>query len=108
MEFRIDVLGFADMQAAEGEAAMLQAAMRARGCKEDFIPNPELLQEGKVRPHGSSVALMQCYYVCQRKAAPCICLMWPCHRAGVICSYPALLANCLRVEALLFAFCPRQ
>lgn len=37
-------------QAAEGEAAMLQAAMRARGCKEDFVPNPELLQEGKVRP----------------------------------------------------------
>ena len=37
-------------QAAEGEAGMLQAAMRARGCKEDFVPNPELLQEGKVQP----------------------------------------------------------
>ncbi len=28
---------------------MLQAAMRTRGCKEEFVPNPELLQDGKVR-----------------------------------------------------------
>ncbi|KAK9840654.1 hypothetical protein WJX81_007501 [Elliptochloris bilobata] len=35
-------------QAAEGEAAGLQAMMRTRGCKEDFVPNPELLQEGMV------------------------------------------------------------
>ncbi len=28
---------------------MLLAAMRTRGCKEEMVPSPELLAEGKVR-----------------------------------------------------------
>ena len=37
------------LQAAEGQAAELLAAIRTRGCKEAFLANPALLQEGKVR-----------------------------------------------------------
>jgi hypothetical protein len=36
-------------QAAEGEAGVLLAAMRTRGCKEEMVPSPELLAEGKAR-----------------------------------------------------------
>ena len=64
-------------QAAEGEAAMLQAAMRTRGCKEDFVPNPELLQEGKVRPHCPGPTLMQ-RRACPQTALSVVVLPWPC------------------------------
>ena len=37
------------LQAAEGQAAELLLAIRSRGCKEAFLANPALLQEGKVR-----------------------------------------------------------
>ncbi len=38
------------VQAAEGQAAVLQAQMKSRGCREEFVPDAVLLQEGKVRP----------------------------------------------------------
>lgn len=36
------------VQAAEGEVVKLKELIRVRGCKEEFIADPALLQEGKV------------------------------------------------------------
>lgn len=36
------------MQAAEKEVEGLRAIFNSRGCKENLIPDPELLAEGKV------------------------------------------------------------
>ena len=77
MGFCHDLKRHVGAQAAEGEAGMLQAAMRARGCKEDFVPNPELLQEGKVRPWCPRPTLIQF----SLNAAPHICIAWPCQCA---------------------------
>ena len=36
------------LQAAEKEVEMMMGVFATRGCKEDLIPDPELLNEGKV------------------------------------------------------------
>lgn len=38
------------VQAAEKEVEMLMTVITTRGCKEDLVPDPELLNEGKVLP----------------------------------------------------------
>jgi hypothetical protein len=40
------------LQAAEGKAVELLAQIKSRGCKEEFVPNLDLLQEGKVSRAG--------------------------------------------------------
>ena len=40
--------GHACVQAAESEVAAIMVVITSRGCKEIFVPNPELLAEGKV------------------------------------------------------------
>ncbi len=37
------------LEAAKSQAATQLAAMRSRGAVEEFIPNPELLEQGTVR-----------------------------------------------------------
>jgi hypothetical protein len=37
------------LEAAKSQAATQLAAMRTRGAVEEFAPNPQLLEEGKVR-----------------------------------------------------------
>lgn len=37
------------LQAAEKEVEKLRGMFSSRGCKEDLVPDPELLADGKVR-----------------------------------------------------------
>lgn len=46
--------------AAAEKAAALQAALKARGCKEEFVPDPELMADGQVRYFATNNVIMWC------------------------------------------------
>ncbi len=51
------------MQAAESEVVTMKERIRLRGCKEEFIADPALLQEGKVRSPSKrmSCLVLRCF-----------------------------------------------
>ena len=50
------------LEAAKNQVVVLQTMMKSRGCKEDFVPNQALLEQGQVLPRTleSPVHLSEC------------------------------------------------
>lgn len=50
------------LEAAKAQVVVLLTTMKARGCKEEFEPNPTLLQNGQVSPmeHRCDTRLENC------------------------------------------------
>ena len=65
------------LEAAKNQVVVLKELMRVRGCKEEFVPNPALLEQGQVSSALLFPRLSCCPAVLQVTAGDFICLTQP-------------------------------